>query len=183
MKKITFFSMILLFIGFSAFAQKGNNQIGVGLDVGLPMGDFSNGYGVGFGGTAKALYGIGSSGQVELTLGYIGFGAKNSSSDVKGSTNMIPIMFGYRHHLANGIYLEPQLGLMSVSSKVKMPEMGGFGGTYKSSSTNLGIAVGAGYLYENFDFSLRYQLVSASGGSLGFFGLRVGYNFDLDLNL
>lgn len=184
MKKTLIFFALFIFIGFTALAQKGNNQAGVGLEVGFPMGDFGKGSNIGFGGTAKGMYGIGSAGQVELTLGYIGFGAKGNDSDIKASTGLIPIMFGYRHHLESGIYLEPQLGLMSISSKVSSINVGGmeFGGA-SASSTHFSFAAGGGYLYENFDFGLRYQLVSGSGGSLSFFGLRIGYNFDLNLNL
>src|SRR3546814_282563 len=108
--KATVLSVAMLFACSSAFAQKGNNQVGAGIDLGLPMGDFGDGAKLGIGGTVKGMYGVGTAGQVELTLGYISFGAKENSSVASASTSIIPIFAGYRHHF-NGLYVEPQLGV------------------------------------------------------------------------
>lgn len=174
MKRTFILSVVLLFAGLSAFAQQGNNQVGVGLDVGLPIGDFGEGFNFGIGGTAKGMYGVGSAGQVELTLGYIGFSAEESSSEASVSTSVIPILAGYRHHL-NAFYLEPQLGLSIIKSKV---DVSGFG-SMSGSTTAFGWAVGAGYLFDAFDLSARYQSASKDGGSMDFVGFRIGYNFTL----
>lgn len=186
MKKTILLSVALIFACFSAFAQEGNNQASIGLDLGLPTGDFGKSSNVGFGGTVKGMYGIGTAGQVELTLGYIGFGGKSvdfGGFHSKSSVGIIPILIGYRHHIED-FYLEPQLGLSVFSSKMK--SSGSIGGmtipSSSSSTTGFGWALGAGYLYQDFDFSIRYQSQSAGGGSIGFFGVRVGYNFDIDLS-
>ncbi len=176
--RVTILSVVMLFACFGAFAQKGNNQVGIGLDLGLPMGDFGDGSKLGIGGTAKGMYGVGTAGQVELTLGYISFGAKESSSAASASTSIIPIFAGYRHHF-NGLYVEPQLGVSMIKTKVDidMEGMGSFSGS--ASTSAFGFAVGAGYLFNDFDISARYQSASKNGGSFGFIGLRVGYNFSL----
>ena|SRR5690625_1686084 len=171
MKKVFIIGIVLAMTSFTAFAQKGNNQIGIGLDLGLPVGDFGDGSNFGIGGTAKGMYGIGNAGQVELTVGYISFGSKESTSEAKASTGIIPIFAGYRHHL-NQFYLEPQLGLSMISSKATV-----MGNSFSSSTTAFGWALGIGYEFDAFDLSARYQSASKSGGSLGFFGLRIGYNF------
>ena len=44
----------------SAHAQTGKNQVGVALEVGLPMGDFGDAFKTGFGGSLKYLHGVGS---------------------------------------------------------------------------------------------------------------------------
>src|SRR5699024_5401748 len=173
MRKTIILSVALLFACFSAFAQKGNNQISIGLDGGFPMGDFGKSSNLGIGGTVKGMYGIGTAGQVELTLGYISFGMKESSSTASASTGIIPIMVGYRHHF-NGLYVEPQLGLSMLKTKVDV-----MGHTASSSTSAFGWALGAGYLFNDFDVSLRYQSASKNGNSLGFLGLRLGYNFSL----
>ncbi len=173
MKKTIILSVALLFACFSAFAQKGNNQVGVGLDLGLPMGDFGDGSKMGIGGTVKGMYGIGTAGQLELTLGYISFGMKESSSSASASTSVIPIFAGYRHHF-NGLYVEPQLGISMIKSKVDV-----MGQSMSSSTSAFGWALGVGYLFNEFDISARYQSASKDGSSMGFIGLRLGYNFSL----
>lgn len=186
MKKGILLSIVFLFFSICAFAQKGNNQVSVGLDVGFPVGDFGESSNVGFGGTVKGMYGVGTAGQMELTLGYLGFSYKNNNSIVKASNNLFPILVGYRHFFDN-IYVEPQLGLTVISNKLKRSgvDVGGenIGGeNYLISTAAFGWAIGVGYLFDNFDFSIRYQSASKNGGSLGFFGLRVGYNFDININ-
>lgn len=157
---------------FAVFAQQGNNQIGAGLELGLPLGDFGEGSEMGIGGSLKGLYGIGQAGQVGLTLGYISFGMKESTSSASGSSGIIPIMATYRHHF-NGFYLEPQAGLSLHKAKVNIDGMG----SVSSSSSAFGYAIGAGYLIGDVDISARYQGASKDGGSMSFIGIRLGYNF------
>lgn len=172
MKKLTLTLIALFFISLTTFAQKGNNQISIGLDAGLPIGDFSEGYNFGFGATFKGLYGIGSAGQLELTTGYLHFPLEGSTSSASGSTAIIPIFAGYRHHL-NSFYLEPQVGVSILRSSIDIEGLG----SESTSETALGWAVGVGYLFNNFDLSARYQSASKDGNSIGFFAMRIGYNF------
>lgn len=167
---------------FFANAQKGDIGIGVGIDAGLPLGNFGEGYGVGIGASAKGLYGVSEAGQVTLTLGFMRFGMKDGNEYVSGSAGLIPLLAGYRHTFGN-LYAEGQLGLTVVRTSVKfkgssdLPGLGGLGGS--ASETNLGYGIGGGYLFDNWDVGLRFQGVSGDGGSLDFVALRVAYNFSL----
>lgn len=156
--------------------QKGFHSIGAGAEVALPMGDFGEAYGIGFGATGKAFYGITEQGDITGTLGYIHFGMKNKSESMSGSVGMIPIMFGY-HHDFGGLYGEPQIGLMVVRSKVDMGDIGvgvsGFSGS--ASSTKVSFGLGGGYLFGDWDLGARFQIVD----NLNFLGIRIGYNFSL----
>ncbi len=166
---------------FMATAQKGDIHIGAGIDIGLPIGNFGEGYGIGFGASAKGLYGISDAGQVTLTLGFLRFGMKDGSDLVSGSTALIPFLPGYRHRFGN-LYAEGQLGLTVVRTSIKFKDndfgLGGLAGS--SSQTNLGYGIGGGYLMGNWDLGLRFQGVSGSGGSLDLVGLKVAYNFSLN---
>ena len=172
--------MMCTVCAFSAHAQKGQITVSPGLEVGLPIGDFGESANLGFGVTAKGLYGISDIGDVTLTLGFLTFGAKGVDGEdgVKASTSLIPIMPGYRHKFSEQFYGEGQLGLTTVRSKVSVSGVSGFGG-FSASTTNLGYAVGLGYLIGKIDLGLRYQGVSASGGSLSLIGLRAAYNIAL----
>ena len=172
MRKV-FLVLASVFALSAANAQSGKNQVGIGVDLGLPMGDFGKGSKLGIGGSAKYLHGVGEAGQVTLTAGYVSFKAKGSDADVSGSTAFLPILVGYRHNF-NGLYVEPQLGYTSLSSKYS------FGGqSYSASTGGFGYAIGVGYAMEQgLDLGVRYQAVSKDG-TLSFIGFRVGYNFSL----
>lgn len=172
MKKSVLFFALFLFIGFDAYAQKGNNQISIGVDGALPVGDFGEATNFGIGPTVKGMYGIGSAGQLELTTGYLVFPFEESTSTAKGSSDVIPIFAGYRHHI-NGFYLEPQLGVAIINTTI---DVEGFG-SESSSESAFGWAVGAGYLFHAFDLSVRYQSATKDGGNTEFFAVRIGYNF------
>lgn len=152
-----------------SYAQEGFHKIGVGAEIALPMGDFSNGYSVGFGATGKAFYSISEDGDITGTLGYLYFGMK-STDYMSGHASIIPLQFGY-HHNFDGLYVEPQLGLMFVTAKIK--ETGMFGFEASNSETKFSLGIGGGYEYGDWDFGLRYQILEHAN----FIGLRIGYNF------
>lgn len=171
MKKL-FLLLLVGTISTSLFAQKDHNQISAGLEVGLPTGLMTNALGVGIGATGKGLYGVGTNGQLSATLGYIRYGFSESGEGMSAGMSVIPIMPGYRHYF-NNVYAEGQLGLAVISSNYNV---GGWSGSV--SSTNASMAIGGGYLFEDFDVSLRYQGYGIGFGSLG---IRVAYNFEFSL--
>lgn len=175
MKKI-YFVLALTCISVLSYAQQGFHKVNVGAEIALPLGNFGNAYGIGFGATGKAFYGISEQGDITGTLGYMRFGMKGGTDMMSGSMGMIPIMFGYRHDFG-GFYGEPQLGLMMVSSKVKFDDMGlglsGLSGTH--SQTKVSFGLGGGYVFGDWDLGARFQIID----NLNFLGLRIGYNFSL----
>ena len=70
MKRVFAIALATVFITATGFAQKGNNQVGGGLDLSFPTGDFSTGFKTGFGLYAKGLYGVGTAGQVTFTISF-----------------------------------------------------------------------------------------------------------------
>lgn|SRR5690625_1256470 len=177
-RKIILIALVL--VGFitaqNVQAQQGEFKINPGLELGMPIGDFSDASNIGFGVTVKGLYGVSDEGAVGLTLGYLAFSGKKVGGFKMPNYTIIPIMAGYRHHFGE-FYGEAQLGFASV--KAKMPNDGSIFGGASVSSTEFSWALGAGYMFDNFDVGVRYQSVEVSGGSLGWFGIRVGYSFDL----
>jgi len=176
MKKL-FIAIAIVTVSLTASAQKGNNQIGVGVDLGLPSSDFGDAAKFGFGGYLKAMYGIGSAGQITLTSGYTTYSAKddvlNGSGADKIKYGIIPILAGYRHNF-DGFYAEPQLGYSIFRSKWEG------GGTSVSDSEGMFTwAVGFGYTMSGFDIGARYQSGSKDGTTIAVVGFRVGYSFSL----
>lgn len=168
--KTSLFVLFFVFCFRTGIAQVGNNQIGLGAELGIPVGDLGRSTRPAPGASLKALYGVGMHGQAGVTAGYYRFGARKDMP-IRTSSRVIPILATYRQHL-DGLYLEPQLGVSMIRSEVDGAEIG----SHTSSSTAVGWAVGAGYLIGGLDLSLRYQSASREGGSRGFVGLRAGYN-------
>ncbi|HEU0111953.1 MAG TPA: outer membrane beta-barrel protein [Flavisolibacter sp.] len=157
-----------------ANAQTGNNAIGIGAEINLPMGDFGDAFKTGFGGSLKYLHGVGSAGQVTLTTGYSVFKMKDGDDDFDVTSSIIPILAGYRHNFS-GLYVEPQVGYGIYGAKVKM-----LGEEESDSEGAFTWAIGAGYaMQQGLDLGVRYQSASKDGSSTSFIGFRVGYNFSL----
>lgn len=181
MRKLLLGWLLATVFSITAYAQQGNIDINAGIDIGLPVGDWSEGYGIGLGATAKGLYGISDAGQVGLTLGYIRFGLKDEFDEgLSGSLGVIPVMAVYRHHFGN-LYVEPQAGL-SIN-RVSLSYSGfddmGFGFSGSASESSFGYAAGIGYLMGNIDLSARYQGFAQGGENGGFGAIRIAYNFGL----
>lgn len=165
MKKILLV-MVVASMSLLSHAQKGNNQIGVAFEAGIPTGDFGDVVKTGFGGSAKGLLGVGTAGQVTLTVGYTSFGVKDASD---AHFTIVPILLGYRHNFS-GLYVEPQLGYGSYAVKE---------GGVSVSSGEFTWAIGLGYAMSGFDIGARYQSASKDGSTTSLVGLHVGYNFSL----
>lgn len=172
MKKL-FLAICIAAVSVTGYAQKGTTKIAVGADLGIPVGDFGEGFKTGFGGYAKGLFGIGEAGQITFTTGYSSFKAKGSTDEVKATVNVIPLLAGYRHNFS-GFYAEPQIGYSIFSTKLKSEEISG-----STSDGAFAWAIGCGYVVSNVDFGVRYQSASKDGSSLSFVGIHVGYNFSL----
>ena len=177
MKKHIFYLLAFTLVSSMAFGQRGFHTIGVGVEGALPMGDFADAFGIGYGASGNAFYGITEQGDITGTVGYLRFGMKDESDFVSGSMGMIPIMFGYRHSFG-GLYAAPQLGLHLLKSTVEItedlgPGLSGLGGSTSETKFSLGIV--GGYATGKLDFGARFQLVD----QMNYVGLRIGYNFSL----
>ena len=155
-------------------AQSGSTQVGVGLDLGFPVGSWSDYTTVGWGGSAKLLLGVGTAGHVTFTTGYSVFKPKDAVSGVDAYTYIVPILVGYRHSFS-GFYVEPQAGY------------GIDGSHYKTNGTNDNTsdgaftwAMGLGYaMTQGLDVGVRYQSAVKDNTSTDLVGVSARWNFSL----
>ena len=175
MRKV-FLVLASVFALGAANAQTVKNQFGIGLYLGLPMGDFGDAAKLGIGGYAKYLHGVGSAGQVTLTSGYQSYKVKDEllDQDESASFRIIPILVGYRHNFS-GVFVEPQLGYGIYGYKF---ETGGVSGSDSEGAFTW--AIGVGYaMQQGLELGARYQSASKDGSTTSLIGLRLGYNFSL----
>jgi hypothetical protein len=172
MRKIFFASALAIASFIGARAQTGNNQVGIAFDLGIPTGDLGDAVKTGFGGQVRGLLGVGTAGQVSLTVGYASFKEKEETgADLK--MTILPILAGYRHNF-NGIYVEPQVGYGSYGSKATY-----LGSDVSSSDGAFTWAAGVGYAKNGIDIGARYQSGTKDGDNLSLVGIHIGYNFTL----
>jgi hypothetical protein len=176
MKKILLLTAIIS-LSLLSKAQSGNNQIGIALEVGVPMGDFGDLSKLGVGGLVRGAYGIGTAGHVTLTTGYVAFSAKDEYKDALGADkinmHIIPIMLGYRHNF-NGFFVEPQVGYQIFGAKVEVSGLSG-----SDSEGMFAFGGGLGFEKNGFEIGARIQAGTKNGETDSYIGFHVGYNFSL----
>ncbi len=180
------------------------SRFSAGLELGLPMGDFGEFYGIGFGVTLGYEIPVGDNLGFMAQAGYITFSGKDyeTSVTVGGTTvtssvevdnaGMIPVQVGLKYYFSDnqeGFYAGLLTGLHMQS--VKEVEVTTSGVEEKTTmKSNFGIAPLVGYmLTENIDLALRYQMIFAKGTEVtstgveettvtnSYIGLRAAYMF------
>lgn len=170
MKKLTL-SLAIMAIGFCATAQKSEQPLkfSVGVEAGLPLGDFKTVNSFGIGGSVQGEYAAAEKIGITLSAGFLSFGGKTVDlgeglPSYKGpSTSDVPVLAGAKIYLTENVFVHPQVGLSFFNNGL------GSAFTYVPA-----IGVKAS---ENFDVSIKYQGASKNGGTLSFLGLRAAYNF------
>jgi hypothetical protein len=179
MKKFITYSFLIgaLISGTVASAQEGETkagtQLSVGVEVGIPSGDFGESHKLGLGGSAKVAIPVFTDGAFTVSAGYLSFSGKEMT--ISGITfknaaaNLIPLKAGLRYSFptAGGFYLEPQLGYTIFSGS-------------GNSSGAFTYAANVGMLINNMvDVAARYEAASKNGATLSHIGLRLAYAFSL----
>jgi hypothetical protein len=171
--KFTLALVVLLSLASTKmFAQEKGLSFGLGLEGGLPIGSFANGYNFGGGATVRLAYNLDETSAITATTGAIAFIPKDITGvDMKAQLN-IPIKLGYKYMLGDVLYGLGETGF--TIARVYMPTIAGTSGTLTSvSSTEFTYSVGVGAKLGAFDPSIRYEGYSGAG----FLGLRLGFNF------
>jgi hypothetical protein len=191
MKKITL-AIAACIISGGLFAQE--SRFSAGLELAMPMGDWSDFVGFGFGATLGYEMPVGDNLGIMAQAGYISFSAKDIEVDlgplgtatVEGkSMGAIPIQVGAKYYFSDnqeGAYLGLLAGFHMLSSEGSDGE------------SNIGVAPLIGFMVgEHIDIGLRYQMlfdkqetVAVSGTSVStteetvtnsYLGVRAAYMF------
>jgi hypothetical protein len=162
---------VALFIGTNANAQSSDSRLrfGIGVEVGAPTGNASNGSNIYAGVTPRLQYGADEGLAWTLTSGFYNFFGKNytvGNTTVKGGDlGMVPVKLGIKGFFAENFYFGAEAGA-------------GFE-TISNGNTKLIVAPGLGFANDKWDVSARYENFSGQGNNYGLVGLRVAYGFKL----
>lgn len=154
-----------------------NGRFSVGAELALPMGDFGDAAGIGFGGSLAYEHPIGDMMGLGLRAGYLTFGGKDDGP----TSSMIPAQAFFKYYFGeqqNGLYAMANLGIHNF--KVTASYTDPFTGTTVSASastTELSYAPELGYHMANLDLGLRYQMIATEGSTTSYIGARIAYVF------
>ncbi|SHF20253.1 outer membrane beta-barrel protein [Pedobacter caeni] len=175
MKKLFLLTAIAGIFAFTnASAQKdaamNGPKLGIGAEFALPIGDFADGWKLGFGGSLLYQHPVAPNLNLTANAGYISFKSKEIPF-IGGTVNMgyVPVKVGARYFLAENFYINGELGAAF--------------GTKKGSSTMFAYSPGVGVEFpvadkSSIDLGARYEGWS-NDGSLSFIGIRAAFNFGL----
>jgi hypothetical protein len=151
----------------SSSKKTSTSSFSLGVESGLPTGDFSNTHNFGIGASAKIAAEISTNAAFTISVGYLSFSGKEVT--VLGSTfkneafNTIPVKAGVRGIFDGGFYIEPQIGYTFFTGN-------------NNSSGAFTYAPSIGFVTDSkVDFSLRYETVTKSNSNLSHFGVRLAF--------
>ncbi|MCC7231698.1 MAG: outer membrane beta-barrel protein [Bacteroidia bacterium] len=163
-----------------AFSQSG--RFSIGLEGAFPTGDFGDAAGTGFGASVRYEHPVSDNIALTGTVGYITFGSKTESVpgfEYKFTWSMIPVQVGAKYYFSemmNGFYGAVELGIHASSAKSTVTIMG-TEVSNTASSSDFSYAPEIGYHLANIDIGARYQMISTTGSTSSYFGIRAAYVF------
>ncbi len=151
--------------------NEANAETGIGVhgSLALPMGNFSDVAGLGFGGGVSYERELRENMTYLAKVSYLTFGEEEVGA-AKYSYTMIPMMGQTNYYFGDNedmrFYGSFAAGYYLISVDV---------GSASSSANKVGFALGGGMKMKSLDFSAAYNLVD--GSNFSFLGVNVGYNF------
>jgi len=164
MKKILLAVALIAGVSVSSFAQKKSDDGGkfsIGLEAGLPVGDFSNLYSFAIGGSLKYAQPIADATAFTISAGYTSFKVKSALGG--GTSGFVPVKAGIKYNFAEAFYGEAQVGAAFGTQSG--------GGTAFAYSPGIGYDFGGGV-----DLGVRYEGWSHNG-TLSQIAARLAYSF------
>lgn len=160
---------------FAASAQDAPEQskhsLGANAELSIPVGDFSEIAGTGYGGNVKYQYRAMPEGAFTLTAGYLIWSEKDISDIVTVQPKAFTLMAGGKFTISNGFYGSVEGGLYFLEYEYTGNYANQLGSTQKFM-----LPIGIGYEKSGFEAGARYMLLDVD---LPAFSLTVGYNFGL----
>ncbi len=182
MKKVFAVLMLGVLLVGAASAQEfwGEKKMswGGGVEVSLPMGDWGDAVGIGFGGFGKFQYGLNADMTVVGSLGYTMWSEKETGG-IKVSGNALTVLGGLKYKLATvtpGFYAIGEVGIYNATVKVPAIDFGLFTmPASEATESKFVIAPGVGMEIGNIDVSAKYVI----SGDVGNIAIRAAYQVPL----
>jgi hypothetical protein len=154
----------------------GKSTLGANFELSVPVGDFSNYGGIGYGGNVKYQYGAETRSVFTATAGYIVWGKKdygNTTTPGVGAESVqwkaFNLFAGGKYYFAPGFFGTLEGGVYFLSASYE----GGLAAA-TGTATYFMLPIGLGYQKSGFEVGVRYMLLHPDFNQFSF---TVGYNF------
>jgi opacity protein-like surface antigen len=188
--KVAVITAAVALMASSAFAAQGSSWIGLTVHGDMPMGDFGDNFGFGYGGTASYTYMVTEPLGIGADVGYHTWGA--SDDFLAGAPSDFDATFNAIQFGAHGKYVIPGNEKMMPYIKVGLGMYNGSvsfdnpptGLEEPDSESDFGISVGGGLDFlasENYTIGgqVMFHNVMTEGESTQFITLGIGVNFGM----
>lgn len=175
MKRLFLIGLVITLTSSLAMSQggpgRGKSSLGVGAELSVPTGDFSDLAGTGYGGFARYQYGMDARSTFMLTLGYTTWAEKDLGTGAKIQPEAFRISGGTKYFFAKGFY-----GLLEIGTDVYTFTRTGTVLGVEGSTWRFMLPLGLGYEMGGFDVGAKYYIFDLNYSS---FSVALGYNFTL----
>jgi|GEM_PF-3271520 len=170
---VLFLAMIIFPASILAQGEPGymKQSLGVTGELSVPVGDFSDIAGIGYGGMAKYQYGVDGKTAVTVSAGYLVWSKKDLGVAGTIQPKAFEVMAGGKFYFAQDLFgsLEGGLYFLSYSRTGQFANVAG-------TATRFMMPVGVGWQKNGFEIGARYYLFNANANSFSF---TLGYNWTL----
>jgi len=140
----------LALLPLASFAQgepgRGKHSLGATFELSLPMGDFADRAGTGYGGNLRYQYGADSRSVFTATAGYLVWSKKDRTANRSSQPSAFNIFLGGKYYLTEGFYGSLEGGLYFVSWKTEGSNIG-----VEGSTTRFMLPIGIGFQQSGFE--------------------------------
>jgi hypothetical protein len=146
-------------------------SLGANFEASIPVGDFGDVAGTGYGGNLRYQLGQGPRTVFTATAGYLVWTAKDQEANTSIQPKAFNIFLGGKYYLAEGLYGSLEGGLYFVSYTYTGNVIGAEGST-----TRFMLPIGLGFQKSGFEVGVRYMILDVDFPA---FSVLAGYNFPL----
>jgi hypothetical protein len=152
--------------------------IGVDAAFQLPLGDYADFTGMGFGGLIRGEYKLMPNLNLTFRTGYLYSLKKDLAADLgKNAIDIIPIWVGGKFFINDMIYAGAEVGANMLRSRSEVSFLGNTESS-TSSETKVGADVGVGALLGDLDVRAQFEILNFSEAKKSMaVMINVGYNF------
>jgi len=171
---LSFVAAIFLCNDANAQSNDSKLRLDIGIDGLLPVGSFTNTVNFGLAVTPRLQYSVDNKFALTFTSGFYHFFTKKifitegfgAGSSIENDLDIVPVKAGLKYIVLPNIYVAGEIG-----AGFEVEDGGG--------PVDLLLSPSIGYSKKNWDIGLRYENLRGSNSSVGVFGLRVAYSFEL----
>ena len=164
--------MLIPLVGYSQGEPGwGKMTLGANFELNLPVGDFSNWGGTGYGGNLRFQYGADSRTVFTATAGYLVWGKKEYQGGISGQPKAFNLFLGGKYYFVEGFYGTLEGGMYFMTYNYSGLLVGAQG-----DATRFMLPIGIGFQKSGFEIGARYMLYYPDFNNVS---ITLGYNFAL----